>query len=574
MKRKTTKTSSSRTRQPSPRAKSATRPKRQAAPSPADLLEDIRRNILFTGVRAKTIQAVLPGVEVRLFDAGDVIFDEFTTGRAIYMIVRGRVRIKKYAKYGVESMLAVLRQGDFFGELSIIDNLPRSARAEALTGCTIAVLQGEQFRTLVHESEAFAMNLLKKLSLSLRSMDQTFVAELERNALESHQKMERLNLLIEASKTVNSAIEIDRLLGLILMAAARSINADRGTLYLVDEERQELWSKAAQGPVMVEIRLPMGRGLAGYVAKTGETVNIADAYQDPRFNPEIDRKSGYRTHNVLCMPMRDRGGRIVGVFQLLNKRKGSFTADDEAFIDALSVHAALAIENARMAQEMVRTERLSAVGRMASTIIHDIKNPMGTLRMYAQVIKKNAANEEGVRMADEMIRQVDRFVTMTQEILDFSRGISEINLQTVDMDQVMEGGMRFVEQDLSRRSVTLERAFAYHGPVLMDLDKMVRVFYNLATNAADAMPKGGTLRVATRERDGHVEIAFTDSGAGIPEEIRARIFEPFFTHGKAHGTGLGLSIVKKIMDDHRGAIEVESAPGAGTTFRLLLPLPR
>lgn len=570
-KAKTKKTSAAKARKP---ARSASRPRKAAPPKALDLLDEIRRNILFTGVRAKTIESVLPGLAVRTFDPGDVVFDESTTGRAIYMILRGRVRIKKYAKYGVESMLAILRQGDFFGELSIIDNLPRSARAEAVTAATIVTLEGEQFRTLVHESEAFAMNLLKKLSLSLRSMDQTFVAELERNALESQRKMDRLNLLVEASKTVNSDIDIDRLLGLILMAAARSIGADRGTLYLVDRERDELWSKAAQGPVMVEIRLPMGKGLAGYVAKTGETVNIADAYADPRFNPEIDRKSGYRTHNVLCMPMRDRNGTIVGVFQFLNKNKGAFTPEDESFIDALSVHGALAIENARMAQEMVRTERLSAVGRMASTIIHDIKNPMGTLRMYAQVIKKNAANEEGVRMADEMIRQVDRFVTMTQEILDFSRGISEINLETVEMDQVMEGGMRFVEQDLARREVSLVRDFAYHGPVRMDLDKMVRVFYNLATNAADAMKAGGKLTVSTRERDGNLEIAFRDTGAGIPDEIRSRIFEPFVTHGKAHGTGLGLAIVKKIMDDHKGTIEVDSTPGEGTTFRLLLPLPR
>ena len=124
------------------------------------------------------------------------------------------------------------------------------------------------------------------------------------------------------------------------------------------------------------------------MAKTGEIVNIPDAYNDPRFNPEVDKKTGYRTNNMLTMPMRNRDGKIIGVFQMLNKKGGPFTPQDEEFLNALSIHASIAIENARMAQEMVNNERLSAVGRMASTIIHDIKNPMGTLRVYAQVMKK------------------------------------------------------------------------------------------------------------------------------------------------------------------------------------------
>jgi signal transduction histidine kinase len=115
--------------------------------------------------------------------------------------------------------------------------------------------------------------------------------------------------------------------------------------------------------------------------------------------------------------------------------------------------------------------------------------------------------------------------------------------------------------------------FDYTGPAVLDLDKMARAFYNLAGNAADAMDKGGTLTVRTRRHESSIVFEFADTGAGIPEEIRHRVFEPFFTAGKRHGTGLGLAIVKKIVDDHRGRIELESEPGRGTTFRLLIPLP-
>ena len=203
--------------------------------------------------------------------------------------------------------------------------------------------------------------------------------------------------------------------------------------------------------------------MSGYVAKTGETINIPDAYNDSRFNPEVDKKSGYRTNNMLCMPMRNRDGKIIGVFQMLNKKGGPFTTQDEEFINALSIHASIAIENARLAQEMINNERLSAVGRMASTIIHDIKNPMGTLRVYAQVMKKKSGNEEAAKLADEMIHQVDRFVNMAQEILDFSRGVSATNIEETEFGDVMEGVLAFIEKDLTKRNIKLEKNLNFQG---------------------------------------------------------------------------------------------------------------
>jgi signal transduction histidine kinase len=257
---------------------------------------------------------------------------------------------------------------------------------------------------------------------------------------------------------------------------------------------------------------------------------------------------------------------------LLNKRGGPFVAQDEEFINALSIHASIAIENARLAQEMVNNERLSAVGRMASTIIHDIKNPMGTLRVYAQVMKKKLGSEEDIKLADEMIRQVDRFVAMTQEILDFSRGISAMNIEVVDFNETMEGILSFIEKDLNRRKIKLEKNLAPVGNMKIDQDKMTRVFYNIAGNAADAMPDGGTLSVTSEVMGTLVKVEFTDTGTGMPEEVKRKIFEPFVTYGKKHGTGLGMAIVKKVIDDHKGRIEIDTEMGKGTTIRLLLPL--
>jgi CRP-like cAMP-binding protein/two-component sensor histidine kinase len=536
------------------------------------LVQRVAQNILFIGIDRKVLTKFVNKSIERTYKAGEVIFDESSRGRELCLITRGRVRINKYTKYGVESLLAILHEGDFFGELSMIDALPRSARAEAMDDTTIVSFSPTDVRALINQSDAFTFNLLRNIAVRLRTMDQTFVLELEHNAMAAKSKVDKLSNLIEATKIVNSALEVDKLLGLILDVATRGVSADRGTLYLVDELTGELWSKVAQGNNMVEIRLSIGKGLAGYVAKTGEVVNITDAYEDPRFNPEIDRKSGYKTRNVLCMPMRNKEGKIVGVFQFLNKSDGSFGPEDESFIDALSVHGSIAIENARFAKEMVQNERLSAVGRMASTIIHDIKNPMGTLRMYAQVIKKKTDNAEAAQLADEMIRQVDRFVNMTQEILDFSRGVSEIHLEEVELGEMLESVLQFIEKEYSRKNITVTRNFQYTGPATLDVEKMVRVFYNLAGNSADEMKDGGTLTVATKKQGENLVIEVSDTGGGIPDDIKTKIFEPFFTHGKKHGTGLGLAIVKKIIDDHHGKLEVDSQLGKGTTMRMILPL--
>ncbi|HSQ75572.1 MAG TPA: HAMP domain-containing sensor histidine kinase, partial [Bacteroidota bacterium] len=117
----------------------------------------------------------------------------------------------------------------------------------------------------------------------------------------------------------------------------------------------------------------------------------------------------------------------------------------------------------------------------------------------------------------------------------------------------------------------LVRSLDYTGTCTLDVDKLSRVLYNLTGNAADVMPDGGTMTIRTRAQEGFIAIEVADSGPGIPDEIRTRLFEPFFTHGKKHGTGLGLSIVKKIVEDHHGRVEVDSTPGKGATFRVLYP---
>ena len=173
-------------------------------------------------------------------------------------------------------------------------------------------------------------------------------SKIRSDAMRSH--IRKLELLIDAAKKLNTTFDLDKLLSIILDHAIKDLNAARGTIYLIDEQKQELWSKVVKGTGLVEIRLPLGTGISGTVAETGRTINLKDATKDKRFYSAIDKKSGYHTKTMLCRPMRNRNGVIIGVFQIINKKRGVFNRDDELYLDAFSEHASLAIENARLYQ--------------------------------------------------------------------------------------------------------------------------------------------------------------------------------------------------------------------------------
>lgn len=162
----------------------------------------------------------------------------------------------------------------------------------------------------------------------------------------------QLKTLLDIAKALTSERELDRLLGLVVDAAARVVSADRGTLFIVDRDTGELWSKVAHGMGTAEIRVPRGQGIAGAVAISGQIANLRDAYADPRFNPAVDRATGYSTHNMLCVPLRNPRGDVVGVLQLLNKRDGHFDSEDEELLLALGGQAAAALENALLNEEI------------------------------------------------------------------------------------------------------------------------------------------------------------------------------------------------------------------------------
>jgi sigma-B regulation protein RsbU (phosphoserine phosphatase) len=219
---------------------------------------------------------------------------------------------------------------------------------------------------LAAESETSGVLLLAtrqepdKLMLALLSLHARLASVALRNAdcyAGTRHNVERLQSIVEAGKVFNSTLDLSELLGKILDVAKTLTKAERGTIFLVDEETDEIWSLIAQGMEQQQIRLPRGSGIAGHVALTGEIVNIPDAYADYRFNPEVDKRTGFRTRNILTLPIRNKASKIVATLQLLNKAEGSFTDEDTDVLLTLSGQMAMSLENAQLHRDLLEKER-------------------------------------------------------------------------------------------------------------------------------------------------------------------------------------------------------------------------
>lgn len=191
------------------------------------------------------------------------------------------------------------------------------------------------------------------------------------NVLATQEKDKRINqlsLLFEATRLLNSTLDLSELLELILKIARAEVKAERGTVFLADKKLRELWSIVASGLDHQEIRIPFGKGIAGHVAVSGEVINTEDAYKLELFDPSVDKRLNFRTKSLLTLPIRHHSGEIVGVLQLLNAQSGQFSADDADFLTRLSGHMAMALENAQLHRDTMEKQRLERELSLARSI--------------------------------------------------------------------------------------------------------------------------------------------------------------------------------------------------------------
>jgi two-component system nitrogen regulation sensor histidine kinase GlnL len=240
----------------------------------------------------------------------------------------------------------------------------------------------------------------------------------------------------------------------------------------------------------------------------------------------------------------------------------------------------------QLEEEVRRGETLAAAGRMAVGLAHEIRNPLGAIRGAVQLLGKELGEETHWReYTDVLMKEVDRVNRILESLLDLGRPV-QLRLGPLNLHQLLERVALLSEEMAASRNVRIVRRYDPSlPPILVDEDRILQVFHNLVRNAIEAMPRGGRLTLTTRPSMSplfakvdlgsgarhFVEVQVADEGEGIPEALKDKIFDPFVTT-KERGLGLGLALCHRILEDHKGAIQVESVPGKGTTVSCFLPI--
>ena len=231
----------------------------------------------------------------------------------------------------------------------------------------------------------------------------------------------------------------------------------------------------------------------------------------------------------------------------------------------------------RIEEQLRRAERLSALGELSATLAHEVRNPLGSIRGTAEILKEDfPPGNKKYEFLEILLKETERLNRVVEEFLHFARPVPP-SLGTCDLTAELAGMIKLVEHDAFNQNVRVELLSTELPEVTGDCERLRQAFLNLMLNAIQSMPQGGSLVIAPRllppqgEKGAAVEIRFSDTGGGIATDDLPHVFEPFFTT-KSGGTGLGLAVTQKIVESHGGSINVESEPGKGTTFMVRLPV--
>ncbi|MDH4137441.1 MAG: ATP-binding protein, partial [Anaerolineae bacterium] len=410
-------------------------------------------------------------------------------------------------------------------------------------------------------------------------------------------RVKELNILYSVGKSVTSLLDLEKVLNRIVEAAVFVTGAEEGSLLLVDKDTGELYLRASLGlgeKFARGFRLKVEQSIAGQVVKTGQPI-----LQSTQEEETLKVKTGYLVKSLVNVPLKAKD-EVIGVLAVNNKMfSRPFTENDVHLLSALADYATIAIVNAQLYEEtkrwseelerkveertrelraaqeqLLQSEKLASIGKLAAGVAHEINNPMGVILGFAQGILKTLPEDNSLRKPLTIVEKESlRCKRIVQNLLDFARH-SEPTPHLTNINELIDTCCELVEHQISLQNVQLFKDYDPALPAIMaDPHQLQQVFINIMLNAYQAMPGGGSLRITTRTVDSELQVIFADTGTGIPSENLQNIFDPFFTTKEVgEGTGLGLSVSYGIVKAHGGDIEVESQVGEGTTFVIKLPL--
>ncbi len=399
-----------------------------------------------------------------------------------------------------------------------------------------------------------------------------------------------LNRLIN---TINASLDLRQVMLTALSGLQSLLAVEVAALALRDSDgniKYLMVQPASHMPTLAQLRLKPGQGIVGRVIALGQT--YLDNEVAPASLTPFDTATGLTFRSVLCEPVMAHE-RVIGAVQLVNKWSGAFTDSDRAFMATVAGSVAVAIENARMYEEvqaqlkrlehthatlvetqaqLVQSAKLASIGQLAAGLAHEINNPIGIILGFAQLLSQRLGDERLRQYATTIEREAQRIHRIVSDLLGFARQ-AQAEATRLDLRQALDTAISLLEYQLTREAIEVVRDYAPEPAwVLANADQLQQVVMNLVQNARQAMPGGGRLTLRTWTEAGSHFFAVADTGLGIAEEVRQRIFDPFFTTKPVgQGTGLGLSVSYGIIRRHGGDIQVASQRGHGATFTVSLP---
>jgi len=402
-------------------------------------------------------------------------------------------------------------------------------------------------------------------------------------------KVHLFETLASVSRTINSTLNLDEALRAITSEACGLMRARMCSLMMVDETREWLDLRASFGAGEAYVkkpRLAAGESLLGVVVRRKKPLQVANVQTSSRYqNVEVARLEGLVS--LLSVPLLF-AGQAIGTLSVYTSRPYHFSNEEVSILSALAELSAIAIEKARLYERVVdveeqlrQNEKLSALGLLAAEVAHEIRNPLTVMKLLYHSLNLKFPDSDprakDTRIIEAKIEHLNKIV---EQILDFAR-TTEPKLAPVNLNELMDELGLLVRHKLANQNVRLVRDLQTDLPTILgDAPQLEQAFLNLILNAAEAMPKGGTLTIrshAVTEPDmgpnvHQVAVEFRDTGAGMTEEMQRGAFTAMLATTKAKGNGLGLAIVGRIIETHRGTLSIKSRLGKGTTIRIDLPV--
>mgnify|MGYP000850601411 FL=1 len=382
--------------------------------------------------------------------------------------------------------------------------------------------------------------------------------DLSNHALERYRE---LTLLYDFSERSSTASAIEEVLDLTLRKAVALVHASGASVVRLQGDGASTLASVGTVPdiplASIEKVVALGRPLVGMLPETLR---------------EVEDRNWSST--LACFPLRT-AGKTMGVMTVLAGAGRELRPEDQRLLSALASLSATRIEQADLAEANVRKRELAAIGHVTSAIVHDFKNPLTAIRGFAEMIQMDHVQpSEHAALAEQVIVNADRLWAMVEEVLHFVRGNrNALELVPISARELTERLNRVLRHG-HPASIELVVDLEALGTVVLDVQKFERVIVNLVRNASEAIIGRGVIEVRGSAVDGsseYYQIWVRDDGPGISQKIRDTLFDPFVTANKSGGTGLGLAIVKKIVEEHGGAVTVDSEAGRGACFRIVLP---